>query len=47
MKLEVLSQAFLAQWWRIHLPGQETRVPPLGLEDPIRRGATKPVGHEH
>ena len=25
----------VAQWWRIHLPMQETRVQSLGWEDPL------------
>ena len=32
-----------AQGWRVCLPTQETRVWPLTREDPVFRGATKPV----
>ena len=34
-----------AQWSRIHLPMQGTRVQALVWEDPTCRGATKPVRH--
>ncbi|KAJ8786029.1 hypothetical protein J1605_006609 [Eschrichtius robustus] len=40
--------AFLvAQWLRIGLPMQETRVRALVWEDPTCRGATKPVSHNY
>ena len=34
-----IKRAFhVAQWWRIHLPVQEMRVPSLGWEDPLEEG---------
>ena len=36
-----------AQWLRICLPMQGTRVKPLVQEDPTCRGATKPVDHNY
>ena len=35
--------SFVAQWLRIHLPMQGTRVRALVREDPTCRGATKPM----
>ena len=44
--LKVYCRAFLvAQWLRICLPMQGTRVRALVWEDPTCRGATKPVRH--
>ena len=41
-------RAFLvAQWLRICLPRQETRVQALVREDPTCRGATRPVSHNY
>ena len=41
-------QAFLvAQWFRILLPMQGTRVRALVQEDPMCRGVTKPVHHNY
>ncbi|XP_054936627.1 phosphatidylserine decarboxylase proenzyme, mitochondrial-like isoform X1 [Physeter macrocephalus] len=37
----------LAQWLRIRLPMQGTRVRPLVWEDPTCRRATKPVRHSY
>ena len=37
----------MAQWWRIHLPVQETQVRSLVWEDPTGRGSIKPVCHNH
>ena len=46
MNLNCSSRASLvAQWLRICLPIQRTRVPALVREDPTCRGATKPVHH--
>ncbi|KAJ8783826.1 hypothetical protein J1605_008869 [Eschrichtius robustus] len=43
---EWLERASLvAQWLRIHLPMQGTRVRALVREDPTCRGATKPMRH--
>ena len=42
------SGTFLvAQWLRIRLPMQGTRVPALVREDPTCRRATKPVRHNY
>ena len=46
--LKILSWASLvAQWLRIHLPMQGTRVRALVQEDPTCCGATKPVSHNY
>ena len=39
--------SLVAQWLRIHLPVQGTRVRALVWEDPTGRGATKPVHHNY
>ena len=39
--------SLVAQWLRIHLPMQGTRVRALVREDPTCRGATKPVRHSY
>ena len=39
--------SLVAQWLRIRLPMQGTRVRALVREDPTCRGATKPVCHNH
>ena len=39
--------SLVAQWLRIHLPVQGTRVRALVLEDATCRGATKPVHHNY
>ena len=39
--------SLVAQWLRIHLPMQGTRVWALVREDPTCRGATKPVSHNY
>ena len=39
--------SLVAQWLRIHLPMQETRVQALVREDPTCRRATKPVRHNY
>ena len=45
---EVRGRASLvAQWLRIRLPVQGTRVRALVREDPTCRGATKPVRHNY
>ena len=45
---ELKSRASLvAQWLRICLPMQGTRVRALDREDPTCRGATGPVSHTH
>ena len=42
-----LGASLVAQWLRIHLPMQGTRVRALVWEDPTCRGATKPVSHNY
>ena len=39
--------SLVAQWLRLHLPMQGTRVRALVQEDPTCRGATKPVRHNY
>ena len=39
--------SLVAQWLRICLPMQETRVRALVWEDPTCRGATKPMSHNY
>ena len=39
--------SLVAQWLRILLPTQGTRVRALVQEDPTCRGATKPVRHNY
>ena len=39
--------SLVAQWLRICLPMQETRVRALVWEDPTCRGATRPVSHNY
>ena len=47
-RLEVTRRASLvAQWLRICLPMQATRVRALVWEDPTCRGATRPVSHNY
>ena len=50
MKLEINKRrgaSPVAQWLRIHLPMQGTWVRALVREDPICRGATKPMRHNY
>ncbi|KAJ8784343.1 hypothetical protein J1605_008348 [Eschrichtius robustus] len=42
-----LGTSLVAQWLRIRLPMQGTRVRALVWEDPTCRGATKPVRHNY
>ena len=47
-KIKITQETSLvAQWLRIHLPMQGTRVRSLFWEDPTRHGATKPVRHNY
>ena len=46
-KKKCLGTSLLAQWLRICLPMQGTRVRALVREDPTCRGATKPVRHNY
>ena len=39
--------SLVAQWLRIQLPTQGTRVQALVCEDPTCCGATKPVSHNY
>ena len=43
----VVGTSLVAQWFRIHLPMQGTRVRALAWEDPTGRGATKPMRHNY
>ena len=43
----LLGASLVAQWLRIRLPMQGTRVQALVWEDPTCRGATKPVRHNY
>ena len=48
MIIKMLNGASLvAQWLRICLPMQGTRVRALVWEDPTCRGATRPVSHNY
>ena len=42
-----LRASLVAQWLRVRLPMQGTRVRALVWEDPTCRGATKPVSHNY
>ena len=42
-----IRASLVAQWLRICLPMQGTRVRALVWEDPTCRGATKPVSHNY
>ena len=42
-----IRASLVAQWLRIRLPMQGTRVRALVWEDPTCRGATKPVHHNY
>ena len=46
-KLLCLGTSLVAQWLRIRLPMQGTRVRSLVWEDPTCRGATKPMRHNY
>ena len=47
IKNTALGVSLVAQWLRIRLPMQGTRVRALVQEDPTCRRATKPVRHNH
>ena len=47
IKIKNFWASLVAQWLRICLPMQGTRVRALVWEDPTCRGATKPVRHNH
>ena len=43
----LVGASLVAQWLRICLPMQGTRVRALVWEDPTCRGATRPVSHNY
>ena len=47
IKVYELGTSLVAQWLRICLPMQGTRVQVLAREDPMCRGATKPMRHNY
>ena len=47
LKKAYLGASLVAQWLRIRLPMQGTRVPSLVREDPTCRGAAKSVRHNY
>ena len=47
LESEARGASLVAQWLRICLPMQGTRVRALVWEDPTCRGATKPVSHSY
>ena len=47
MYLKLSRASLVAQWLRICLPMQGTRVRALVWEDPTCRGATGPVSHSY
>ena len=46
-KVTKIGASLVAQWLRIHLSMQKTRVRALVREDPTCHGATKPVRHNY
>ena len=46
-RMQGFRASLVAQWLRIRLPIQGTRVRALAREDPTCRGATKPVCHNY
>ena len=46
-KKKALWASLVAQWLRICLPVQGTRVQALVWEDPTCHGATRPVSHNY
>ena len=47
LRITYFRASLVAQWLRIRLPMQGTRVRALVREDPTCRGATKPVRHNY
>ena len=47
LKISYSGTSLVAQWLRICLPMQGTRVRALVWEDPTCRGATRPVSHSY
>ncbi|KAJ8786086.1 hypothetical protein J1605_006666 [Eschrichtius robustus] len=46
-EVELVGTSLVAQWLKIHLPKQGTRVRALVWEDPTCHGATKPMSHNY
>ena len=44
---KITRASLVTQWWRIHLPMQETQVPFLVQEGSTCHGATKPLNHNN
>ena len=44
---DITGASLVAQWLRVCLPMQGTRVRALVWEDPTCHGATKPVSHNY
>ena len=44
---KLMGTSLVAQWLRLCLPMQGIQVRPLGQEDPICHGATKPMSHNY
>ncbi|KAJ8797868.1 hypothetical protein J1605_017070 [Eschrichtius robustus] len=47
LNIKTFGTSLVAQWLRIRLPMQGTRVRALAREDPTCRGATKPMRHNY
>ena len=47
VKILIIGASLVAQWLRIRLPMQGTRVRALVREDPTCHGGTKPVRHSY
>ena len=47
MQKNEVGASLVAQWLRIRLPMQGTRIRALVWEDPTCHGATKPVRHNY
>ena len=47
VRITRIGTSLVAQWLRIHLPIQGTRVRALVWEDPTYHRATKPVHHNY
>ena len=47
LRINLFGASLVAQWLRVCLPMQGTRVRALVWEDPTCRRATKPVSHNY
>ena len=47
IKIQKTRASLVAQWLRVCLPMQGTRVRALVWEDPACRGATRPLSHNY